>query len=203
MKLLLFVLCIAYSDCIFDIQGGTEAPDRPVLFVEATPDPTPGPPPPHTGPSTSGRHSHSPRPASKTPTPAAVANPAVSTSSDALNPTPPPFEQGSDTDKPPPGMPLRDWIKQKKRSAAAAGASTAFPNVQVYCPCGSAALVSERPHAPVTGPRVESQAKQECSSPSAVASDVPGTSQQQLPASQHQSGTDDSTHVSSSCLPDR
>ena len=168
------------------LQSGTEAPDRPVLFVEATPDPTPATPTPNTGPSTRSRASYSPRAAATVPTPAAVPNQASSTagtSGGGLNPAPPPLQQA--LDRPPPGMPLRDWIKQKKRSTAAAGGSPAFPSVQVYCPCGSAALDLKQPPAPVTGQRPQSEAAHECSSQGAASSHAHGNSQLQ-PASQHQ-----------------
>ncbi|KAL3138835.1 hypothetical protein ABBQ32_005668 [Trebouxia sp. C0010 RCD-2024] len=182
------------------LQSGTEASDQPVLFVEATPDPSPAAPIPHTGPPTSGRASHSPRPAVSPPAAAAVPNQAMPSPSSGLNPTPPPFEQGSNT--PPPGMPLRDWIKQKKRNISAAGACATFPDVQVYCPCGSAMLDSNQLHAHGTGPRVESELPQQSSSHGAVRSAVPGSSQLQPETRQHQTGAE-AVVAAPSCLADR
>ena len=177
------------SQIVLDSQSGNEAPNRPVLFVEATPDPTPADPTPnpHTVPSTPSMAPHRPRPAPTLPTPAAVPDQAVPTSGTSsgglgLTQPPPPQQQGSD--RPPPGMPLRDWIKQKKRSAAAAGAQTTFPGVQVYCPSDSASLcLNSQPPAPTTGQRVQSGGAQDCSSEH----DAHATSRLQ-PASQEQSG---------------
>ena len=174
---------------MLDLQSGNEAPNRPVLFVEATPDPTPAAPTPkpHTAPSTPSLAPHRPRPAPTLPTPAAVPSQAVSTSgtsSGGLGPMQSPTPQQQGSDRPPPGMPLRDWIKQKKKSAAAAGANTAFPSVQVYCPSGSASLyLDPQPPTPTTGQGVQLGGAQNCSS----GHDAHGTSRLQ-PASQEQSG---------------
>ena len=175
------------SQIVLDIQSGNEAPDRPVLFVGATPDPTPAAPTPtpHTEPSTPSTASHSPRPAYKVSAPAAVPNQAVApsgTSSGGLSPTQPRPSQQQGSDRPPPGIPLRDWIKQKKRSAAAAGGNTAFPSVQVYCPCGSASvdLTPQPPTSMAQG--VQLGVAQDCGTEHAAH----GNSQLQ-PASQDQS----------------
>ena len=165
-----------------DLQSGNEAPDRPVLFVEATPDTTPTPTP-HTAPSTPSTASHSPRPAPTLPTPAAVPNqaPATSgTSGGGLGPLQPPSPQQQGSHQPPPGMPLRDWIKQKKRSAATAGANTAFPSIQVYCPCGSAGPdLNPQPSRPMTPQRVQLGAAQDCSGGHTGNTRLPPASQEQ------------------------
>ena len=105
------------------MQSNSEASDKPVLFVEAS------------HPSSSD----DPQMAPSGPTPRAQAS-CVS-AQPANSPSHAPgmsHEQGpSHQQGPPPGMGLRDWIRQKKKDSAASG-SAAFPHVQVFCPGGGA-----------------------------------------------------------------
>ena len=103
---------------------------------------------------TSSRASHSARLAAATPAALALPHQAETPADPSTAQLDPTLQQG--TDAPPPGMPLRDWIKQRKKTAAAAGTS-AFPSVQVYCPHGS--------HDPTTD---SLQANAAAQSPSAV-----------------------------------
>lgn len=181
------------------MQSGTEAPDRPVLFVDATRDPTAASPTPTplAAPSTPTRPSHSSWPAPTVPTPASgpdQAAPTCGASSGGLDPIPPPLPQQQGlSGPPPPGMPLRDWIKHKKRSAAATGGSSAaFPSVQVYCPCGSSSLDRSSPQAPATSHREQTGSAPNCSSDHGV-----HDSNQLHPASQDQSA--DTRYAEMSC----
>ena len=152
------------------VQSGTEAPDRPVLFVEATPDPSPPPSSPHMGPLTSSRASQSPRPAGAAPIASALPHQAVPTVGPRTAQLDSQTQQGSDA--PPPGMPLRDWIKQRKKTAAAAGAN-AFPSIQVYCPHGSQSPTIEllRASAPPQSPSALTEQQYE-----EIRSTAPGSS---------------------------
>ena len=106
------------------MQSNSEASDKPVLFVEAS------------HPSSSDN----PQMAPSGPTPRPQA-PCVSDHSAASSTSHAPgigHQQGpSHQQGPPPGMGLRDWIRQKKKDSAASG-SAAFPSVQVFCPGSSA-----------------------------------------------------------------
>ncbi|DBA72156.1 TPA: hypothetical protein ACH3X2_010875 [Trebouxia sp. C0005] len=93
------------------LQSNSEASDKPVLFVEAS------------HPSSSD----DPQMAPSGPTPRAQAS-CVSAQ---------PANSPSHAPGAPPGMGLRDWIRQKKKDSAASG-SAAFPHVQVFCPGGGA-----------------------------------------------------------------
>ena len=142
------------------LQSSSEESDQPVLFVEAAPDPTPAPASLCTGPS------HSPRPK---PSATALPEQATAGSSDG-SVTPSGVQQGSGG--PPPGMLLRDWIRQQKKSAAAG--ANAFPSVQVFCPGGSCALDATVPIVAEAAPRPQPEVEDNGSSPQEIASSEDG-----------------------------
>ena len=131
------------------MQSNSETSDRPVLFVEASQPSSSDSP--QTALSVPTPHPRSAASAPRLPSMPDQATPASDSNSDAAGLT---HQQG-----PPPGMGLRDWIKQRKKDSAAAG-SAAFPSVQVFCPGGCAQpLLGDRPHplvlegsAPSSGP---------------------------------------------------
>ena len=138
--------------CVLCVQSNSETSDRPVLFVEASQPSSSDSP--QTAPSVPTPHPRSTTSAPRLPSMPDQATPASDRSSDAAGLT---HQQG-----PPPGMGLRDWIKQRKKDSAAAG-SAAFPSVQVFCPGGCAQpLLGDHPHplvleglAPCSGPEQE------------------------------------------------
>ena len=137
--------------CVLCAQSSSETSDRPVLFVDASHSSSDSP---QTAPSVPTPHPRSTTSAPRLPSMPDQATPASDRSSDAAGLT---HQQG-----PPPGMGLRDWIKQRKKDSAAAG-SAAFPSVQVFCPGGCAQpLLGDHPHplvleglAPSSGPEEE------------------------------------------------
>lgn len=108
------------------MQSNSEASDKPVLFVEAS----------HPSSSDNPQMAQSsPTPRPQAPCVSDQAGPAADSTSHAAgisHQQSPGHRQG-----PPPGMGLREWIRQKKKDSAASG-SAAFPSVQVFCPGGGA-----------------------------------------------------------------
>ena len=106
------------------MQSNSEASDKPVLFVEAS----------HPS-SSDDPHMAPPGPTPRPQAPCVSDQPAANSTSHAPGMS---HQQGpSHQLGPPPGMGLREWIRQKKKDSAASG-SAACPSVQVFCPGGSA-----------------------------------------------------------------